>query len=85
MLPRAADRPTRPTPGCASCSSRPLPDDAEHAEALELLRAHPAMESARAEVHRWADDAREVLSPLPAIPARAALERLCDAVVDRSS
>ncbi|MFI5099274.1 MAG: polyprenyl synthetase family protein [Actinomycetes bacterium] len=65
--------------------SRPLPDDAEHAEALELLRAHPAVESARAEVHRWADDAREVLSPLPAIPARAALERLCDAVVDRSS
>ncbi len=65
--------------------SRPLPDDAEHAEALELLRAHPAVESARAEVHRWADEARAVLSPLPAIPARAALERLCDAVVDRSS
>ena len=49
------------------------------------LRAHPAMASARAEVRRWADDARAVLAPLPAVPARAALERLCDAVVDRSA
>jgi heptaprenyl diphosphate synthase len=64
--------------------SRPLTDDAEHADALGLLRRHPAMESARAEVRRWADDARSVLAPLPAVPARAALERLCDAVVDRS-
>jgi heptaprenyl diphosphate synthase len=65
--------------------SRPLHDDTEHAAALALLRQHPAMESARAEVHRWADDARAVLAPLPDLPARAALERLCDAVVDRSS
>jgi len=65
--------------------SRPLTDDTEHAAALELLRQHPAMESARAEVRRWADDARAVLAPLPDVPARAALVRLCDAVVDRSS
>ena len=65
--------------------SRPLPDDAEHADALALLRSHPAMESARAEVHRWAADARSALAPLPDGPARAALERLCDAVVDRSA
>jgi heptaprenyl diphosphate synthase len=65
--------------------SRPLADDTEHATALALLRRHPAMESARAEVHRWADEARSVLAPLPDVPARAALERLCDAVVDRSS
>jgi heptaprenyl diphosphate synthase len=65
--------------------SRPLPDDDEHAEALGLLRAHPALTTARAEVRRWADEAREVLRPLPAIPARAALERLCDTVVDRTS
>ncbi|MGZ4709702.1 MAG: polyprenyl synthetase family protein [Acidimicrobiales bacterium] len=63
---------------------RPLTDDEEHAEALGLLRAHPAMESARAEVHRWADDARAVLTPLPDGAAKDALERLCDAVVDRS-
>jgi heptaprenyl diphosphate synthase len=65
--------------------SRPLHDDGEHADALELLRRHPAMDTARAEVDRWAADARAVLAPLPDVPARAALERLCDAVVDRSS
>ncbi len=71
--------------GLRELLSRPLTDDAEHAHALDLLRRHPAMESARAEVQRWADEARAVLGPLPEIPARAALERLCDAVVDRSS
>jgi heptaprenyl diphosphate synthase len=65
--------------------SGPLPHDADLADALALLRSHPAMESARAEVHRWAADARSVLAPLPDIPARVALERLCDAVVDRSA
>ena len=35
----------------------------------------PPMESARAEVRRWADDARDLLAPLPDIPARAALDR----------
>jgi heptaprenyl diphosphate synthase len=61
-----------------------LTDDARHAEALELLRAHPAMDAARADVRAWADDARRVLSRLPDVPARAILEFLCDAVVDRS-
>src|SRR4051812_45738415 len=64
--------------------ARPLPDDSEHAEALALLRSHPAMASAGAEVRRWADDARSVLAPLRPGPARSALERLCDVVVDRS-
>jgi len=62
-----------------------LSDDARLAEALNLLRAHPAMELARADVRTWADDARDVLAPLPNIPARALLEFLCDVVVDRSS
>jgi heptaprenyl diphosphate synthase len=62
----------------------PLIDDALHAEALALLRAHPAMDQARADVRTWADDAREVLAGLPDVPARAILEFLCDAVVDRS-
>jgi heptaprenyl diphosphate synthase len=65
--------------------SRPLPDDAEHAEALALLRAHPAIEAAHEELRRWADDARSVLAPLPDLPAKAALVRLCEAVIDRSS
>jgi len=64
--------------------SQPLVDDDLHAEALALLRAHPAMEQARAEVQRWAADARSVLGPLPDVPARAALEALCDTVVTRT-
>ena len=38
-----------------------LSDDAQHAEALALLRAHPAMEAARDDLRRVADDARSVL------------------------
>jgi heptaprenyl diphosphate synthase len=62
-----------------------LTDDDRHAEALGLLRAHPAMDLARADVRAWADNARDVLAPLPETPARALLEFLCDVVVDRSS
>ena len=68
-----------------SMLSRPLPDDAEHAAALEMLRAHEAMERARAELHRWIDAARDALEPLPDMPARAALLALCDAVMNRSA
>jgi heptaprenyl diphosphate synthase len=64
---------------------RDLSDDDLHAEALHLLRRHPAMDRARADVRRWAADARDVLAPLPAGPARDALEALCDQVVDRTA
>jgi heptaprenyl diphosphate synthase len=64
--------------------SRPLPDDVEHAEALALLRSHPAIDEARVEARRWADTARESLQGLPALPARAVLEMLCDYVVSRT-
>ncbi len=64
--------------------TRPLPDDAEHAEALELLRGHDALVQARVEARRWADLAREALEPLPQIPARDALSVLCDYVVTRT-
>ena len=74
-----------PTTGCASCSTARSPTMPQHAEALALLRAHPAMAQARAEVRRWADDARAVLAPLPDVAARRALEALCDAVVDRTA
>ncbi|MFJ2028426.1 polyprenyl synthetase family protein [Streptosporangium sp. NPDC087985] len=53
-------------------------------EALRLLRANPAMERARAELVSWVDRAREDLSGLPDIPARAAYLALCDYVVERS-
>ncbi|MGH3366307.1 MAG: polyprenyl synthetase family protein, partial [Nocardioidaceae bacterium] len=62
-----------------------LADDALHAEALTLLRAHPAMDQARAEVSRWADDARKLLEELPDNPARQALAGLCDLVVHRTA
>ncbi|MBM9504855.1 polyprenyl synthetase family protein [Actinacidiphila acididurans] len=61
-----------------------LADDARHAEALELLRAHPALEQARRDTVRYADEARAALSPLPDIPAKRALAGLCDAVVHRT-
>jgi heptaprenyl diphosphate synthase len=61
-----------------------LTDDEAHAEALTLLRAHPAMDRARADLWRWADDARAELRTLPDVPARAAFESLCDYVVSRT-
>ncbi|HEY5786661.1 MAG TPA: polyprenyl synthetase family protein [Microlunatus sp.] len=61
-----------------------LREDADLAEALVLLRAHPCVEQARAEVQRRADRARSFLIDLPAGPARDALADLCDSVVSRS-
>ncbi|GLZ06440.1 geranylgeranyl pyrophosphate synthase [Actinomadura sp. NBRC 104412] len=61
-----------------------LTDDALHAEALALLRAHPAMERSRSDLRRWAEDARAELLTLPDIPARAAFIGLCDYVVSRT-
>lgn len=63
---------------------RPLVD-AEVNEALELIRAHAAIDQARAEARIWADRARNELLELPDIPARRALESLCDYVVTRTS
>ncbi len=61
-----------------------LTDDGRHAEALRLLRAHPAMERSRGALRAWAEEARSVLAPLPDVPARGALEALCDFVVART-
>jgi heptaprenyl diphosphate synthase len=64
--------------------SKPITDDAEHAEALELLRASDATEQARETMLSYADAARATLSALPDVPARAALEALADLVVLRT-
>ena len=64
--------------------SKPLGDDDEHAEALGLLRSHPALAEARQEACRWADEARAALAPLPLGGARQTLELLCDYVVSRT-
>lgn len=64
--------------------SRPLTDDGEHTEALELLRGHSALASARAEARRWAHDAAECLDQLPPLAATGALREMCDYVVERT-
>ncbi|WP_412077118.1 polyprenyl synthetase family protein [Streptomyces xanthophaeus] len=61
-----------------------LTDDARHAEVLTRLRAHPALEQARRDTIRYAEDARATLAPLPEGFAKSALEELCDAVVHRA-
>ncbi|WP_333770513.1 polyprenyl synthetase family protein [Streptomyces sp. IBSBF 2435] len=61
-----------------------LTDDGLHAEALSLLRAHPALEQARRDSLRYAEEARAALAPLPEGPAKRALAGLCDAVVHRA-
>lgn len=62
----------------------PLWDEQEHAEALGLLRSHPAVLAAQTEARRWSDEARALLLSLPPRPARDALEQLCDYVVART-
>ncbi len=63
---------------------RPIVDDAEHAEVLARLRAHPALAEARIEAHAWADRARRELAALPAGSTTEALAALCDYVVERT-
>jgi geranylgeranyl pyrophosphate synthase len=62
-----------------------LADDSQHAEALALLRAHPAMDAAHADLRHWSDAARAEVAGLPDIPARRAFEIMCDFVMERSS
>jgi heptaprenyl diphosphate synthase len=61
-----------------------LGDDARLAEALHLLRAHPAMNEARARLTGYVDEAREVVGTLPPGATRDALLSLSDFVLDRT-
>ena len=63
--------------------SAPISDDADVARTLEALRAHPAMDEARAFVQTEADSARALLDKLPDTPARAALNAICDTLATR--
>ncbi|GGP12530.1 polyprenyl synthetase family protein [Nonomuraea glycinis] len=63
--------------------SGPVPE-ADVEEALTLLRAHPAMARAQADLDDWVNRARDDISNLPDIPARGAFLSLCDYVVERS-
>ncbi|MDT0274893.1 polyprenyl synthetase family protein [Blastococcus goldschmidtiae] len=63
----------------------PVTDDAEHAEALRLLRASRSLERATDVLREYADRARARLSAVPAGDVRDALSALCDYVVTRTS
>jgi heptaprenyl diphosphate synthase len=73
-------------------SGTDLRDDALHAEALSLLRVHPAMDQARERTNAVAAQAQELLAPLAGkLPARSpaqdslsALSALVASVVNRA-
>ncbi len=62
-----------------------LTDDALHAEALDLLRKHPAMDEARSYVLARADEARELLKVLPQGAARDALDAFAAVIATRTA
>ena len=64
--------------------SAPLSDDAEHAEALRLLRESDALTQARVTLGEYSARARAMLGALPDVPARDALATLCDVVIART-
>jgi heptaprenyl diphosphate synthase len=63
----------------------PVTDDAEHAEALALLRSSRSLERATGVLREYADRARAQLADVPAGDVRDALSALCDYVVTRTS
>ena len=64
---------------------RDLHDDEALREVLDLLRHHRCIDDARTEVRRRTEAARALLEPLPAGPARDALDDLCTTVVTRTA
>jgi heptaprenyl diphosphate synthase len=62
-----------------------LTDDDRHAEALDLLRKHPALDEARAYVVARAHEAKAQLAAVPPGPVRDALEAFADVVAVRSA
>ncbi|HZJ06039.1 MAG TPA: polyprenyl synthetase family protein [Nocardioidaceae bacterium] len=62
-----------------------LSEDGLHAEALGLLRTHPAMDDARAYVLARATEARALLEVLPEGPVRDALDAFAEVVATRTS
>ena len=63
--------------------SKPVPDN-EVTSVISELRGHQALKDAKNYLHNLAREAKEILQPLPANSAKAALESLCDAIVDRT-
>jgi heptaprenyl diphosphate synthase len=63
----------------------PVTDDAEHAEALDLLRASRSLQRAGEVTREYAERARARLVAVPEGEVREALSALCDYVVTRTS
>ena len=87
-IPPNSSPPSRPVPSderLRQLLSGSIEDADELAEALALMRAHPALAEARAEISRRADLAKAHLAPLPEGEAKNALLALCDQVVQRSA
>ena len=62
----------------------PLPEE-KIADVLIKLRQHRALKDAKSYLHNLSLEAKQLLQPLPAIPARSALQGLCDAVIERTA
>ena len=62
----------------------PIPEE-NIADVLIKLRQHRALKDAKSYLHNLSLEAKQLLEPLPAIPARSALEGLCDAVIERTA
>ncbi|MGZ4460996.1 MAG: polyprenyl synthetase family protein [Nocardioidaceae bacterium] len=62
-----------------------LSDDTLHAEALDLLRKHRAMDEARAYVLERAAEARELLTALPEGPVREAFDAFAELIATRTA
>ncbi len=67
-----------------SLISRPLTEDDEVAEAIELLRKSPAMDAARQTLRTYADRSLSLVSSLPEGPAKTTLQSLAEVVVGRT-
>jgi geranylgeranyl pyrophosphate synthase len=64
--------------------SAPITEDELVDEVIAALRVHPSLDEARETVTRYATEARDLLAPLPDIPARDTLLALCDVVTSRT-
>ena len=63
--------------------SKPVPDN-EVTSVIAEVRGHQALKDAKTYLHNLAREAKEILQPIPANSAKAALESLCDAIVNRT-
>jgi heptaprenyl diphosphate synthase len=63
----------------------PISDQVVVNQVLDQMRQHPALEQSREQVLGIANQARQLLGPLPVNDATSALFSLCDAVIDRSA